>query len=60
MDYNELKSQVSALLEKYADENRCSLNCEVSVDRIAVEMDNISDKSTVPVRYKTHLKLEMF
>lgn len=60
MDFTELKSQVSALLKKYADENRCSLNCEVSVDRIVVEMDNISDKSTVPVRYKTHLKLEMF
>lgn len=60
MDYNELRSQMSALLERFADENRCSLNCEVSVDRIVVEMDNISDKSTVSVRYKTHLKLEMF
>lgn len=60
MDYNELKSQVSALLERFAEENRCSVSCEVSLARIVLDMDSVPLGSSNPVKYETHFSLKMF
>ena len=60
MDYNELKSQVSALLERFAEENRCSVSCEVSLYRIVPDMDSVPLGSSDPVKYETHFSLKMF
>ena len=60
MDYNELKSQVSGLLERFAEENRCNINCEVSLYRIVPDMDNVPLGDAVPVKYETHFSLKMF
>ena len=54
MDYNELKSQVSALLERFAEENRCSVSCEVSLERI------VPVGCAVPVKYNIGFKLTVF
>ena len=60
MDYNELKSQVSALLERFAEENRCSVRCEVELDRIVPDMDNVPLGCTVPVKYNIGFNLTVF
>ena len=60
MDYNELKSQVSALLERFAEENRCSVSCEVSLERIVPDVDNVPLGCAVPVKYNIGFKLDLY